>query len=62
MNEIIDLTNVKFLLSQNDTELGRYIEPYNKYGEKRCKEDLKNYLTGIKKYLNKINDEGLNIT
>ena len=60
MNEIIDLTNVKFLLSQNDTELGRYIEPYNKYGEKRCKEDLKNYLTGIKKYLNKINDEGQN--
>ena len=57
--EFIELNNVKYLLSLNNAELGQYIDPYNKYGEKRSKEDIKNYLTGIKNYLNKINDDEL---
>ena len=59
MNEMIDLNNVKYLLSLNNAELGQYIDPYNKYGEKRTKEDIQQYLSGIKKYLSKINDDEL---
>ena len=40
--EFIELNNVKYLLSLNNAELGQYIDPYNKYGEKRSKEDIKN--------------------
>ena len=57
MTEIIDLTNVKYLLSLSTDDLKQYIEPLNKYGEKRTKEDLAYYLSGIKTYLNKLNDE-----
>ena len=56
MNEMIDLNNVKYLLSLNNAELGQYIDPYNKYGEKRTKEDIQHYLSGIKKYLRVVID------
>lgn len=59
MTEMIDLNNVKYLLSLNNADLGQHIDPYNKYGEKRTKEDIQHYLSGIKKYLSKINDDGL---
>tara|TARA_R100001163_G_scaffold11166_1_gene10199 strand:- start:2 stop:2209 length:2208 start_codon:yes stop_codon:yes gene_type:complete len=59
LNEMIELKNVKYLLSLNNAELGQHIDPYNKYGEKRTKEDIQHYLNGIKKYLNKINEEEL---
>lgn len=59
MNEIINLTHVKYLLSLSNEKLGKYIDPINKYGDKRKKEDIHHYLSGIKKYLTKISDDKL---
>ena len=61
MNEIISLKHVKYLLSLTNAELGKHIEPYNKYGEKRTKEDIQTYIKGVKTYLTKINDAGVDV-